>query len=114
MRSEFAFSVRDFTWKRAMGRCQDCGRGPLAKGQYQFDHIIPDWLGGSSSAWNCKLLCRRCHNKKTSRQDIPRIAKTKRQKRKHEGTWRASRKPVPGSRNSKWKKPLRGKAELRP
>ena len=113
MRSNFTRVVRDQAYRRANGACQKCLR-PVFKGEYHVDHIIADSIGGKATLANAQILCNECHNWKTRKADVPRIAKTKRQKRKHDGTWRASRHPVPGSRLSKWRKPLRGKAELRP
>lgn len=108
----FSEGVRNAVFMRAGGQCEHC-KTKLRKGSYQFDHVIPVAIGGPSTVANCEVLCRRCHNEKTNKVDIPRAAKTKRQKAKHEGTNKPSRNPMPGSRNTPWKKPLRGHAVLR-
>ena len=107
----FSENVRVAAFVRCGGACQGegCGR-KLRSGSYQYDHVIPVSIGGKSDLANCQVLCRRCHNDKTAKHDTPRAAKTKRQKAKHEGTFRPSRHPVPGSRSTTWKKPLRGPA----
>jgi 5-methylcytosine-specific restriction endonuclease McrA len=101
--------VRYVAFWRCSGNCQNCSK-ELYPGSYQYDHIIPVSIGGKSDLANCQVLCRQCHNDKTANLDTPRAAKTKRQKAKHEGAFRASRHPVPGSRSTQWKKPLRGPA----
>ena len=108
----FSEGVRNAAFMRAGGQCESCGC-KLRRGSYQFDHVVPVSIGGPSTVANCAVLCRRCHNDKTANQDTPRAAKTKRQQAKHEGTFRPTRHPVPGSRSTKWRKPLRGHAVLR-
>ncbi|GJE54535.1 HNH endonuclease [Methylobacterium thuringiense] len=44
----------------------------------EFDHILPDWMGGEPSLENCSPLCPPCHRAKTA-QDAANRAKTKRQ-----------------------------------
>lgn len=112
MRAEFSDWIRLRAYESAAGLCQTCGKH-VGKGDYHVDHIIPDGIGGKPTIANAQILCNDCHNEKTRKQDVPRIAKTKRQQRKHLGTWRASRRPVPGSKRSRWRRPLRGPAEPR-
>ena len=107
--SFFSEDVRLAAFMRCGGLCESCGR-KLRPGSYQYDHVVPVSIGGPSTAANCQVLCRQCHNDKTAKLDTPRAAKTKRQKAKHEGSFRPSRHPVPGSRATPWKKPLRGPA----
>jgi hypothetical protein len=52
-------------------------------------------LGGSPTIENCAVLCTACHGAKTTRQDVPQIAKMKRQRQAHIG----AKGP------SKWRKP---------
>jgi 5-methylcytosine-specific restriction endonuclease McrA len=108
----FSEGVRNAVFMRAGGQCEHCKK-KLRRGSYQFDHVVPISIGGPSTVANCEVLCRECHNDKTNKIDTPRAAKTKRQKAKHEGTFRPTRNPVPGSRRSRWRKPLRGRTELR-
>lgn len=79
MRREFPKKVKLAAWDRADGCCEGDGCGAkLTPGKYHYDHDIPDALGGEPELWNCKVLCVACHSEKTGKQDIPRIAKTKR------------------------------------
>lgn len=46
------------------------------------DHRVPLASGGSDELHNCQTLCLRCDRIKTTRFDIPRIAKTRRKREK--------------------------------
>lgn len=76
-RSEFPQSVKEAAWARCKDRCEACGAS-LADRRPEYDHCIPSALGGASDLSNCVVTCPPCHRLKTSTQDIPRIAKTKR------------------------------------
>lgn len=82
-RREFSNYVKAQAALRANGRCEKCTA--RLTGVYHYDHIIPDAMGGEPSLENCALLCKACHDDKTHKADVPRIAKTKRQGRKHAG-----------------------------
>lgn len=68
-------------------QCEDCGRGPLTKGQYQIDHVEPrenveGWDGWDSYIWRTfapvemlQLLCLDCHKKKTVAENSRRAAR---------------------------------------
>lgn len=71
----------------------------------EFEHRIPVALGGENTTDNLWLACRECHRAKTSNEDIPRIAKAKRQagekgqrarrnRAKADGTHRAIPQPM--------------------
>ena len=68
--------------------CEICGL-PLQVGKIHYDHIVPDQLGGEATLDNCQAVCVGCHKDKT-REDVGRIAKAKRQERKHIGVKRRS------------------------
>lgn len=92
MRREFAASVKLEAWNRSRGNCEQC----LARivGRPEYDHIIPDALGGEPTFENCQVLCSKCHRLKTSSEDVPRIAKTKRQQRKAIGAWSKPKRKI--------------------
>lgn len=54
---------RESIKRRDCGVCQLCGR--LGK---VVDHIVPLWAGGSDDESNKQLLCKACHDAKTSRE----------------------------------------------
>lgn len=105
MRNEFPAKIKAQAALRAKGCCESCGCR-LRTGYIEYDHEIPDALGGEATLENCRCVCRSCHAAKTAKDDVPRIAKAKRNFRKAHGIKRKSR--FPASRGSKWKKKLNG------
>ena len=85
MRHEFPSKVKIAAFERCAGKCEQCLTRII--GRPEYDHIIPDALGGGPTIDNCAVLCCKCHRLKTSGQDVPRIAKTKRTKRKAINAW---------------------------
>lgn len=110
MRREFPKQVKRQAFDRAEGKCELCGVR-LTFGKYAYDHIIPDGLGGEPVLDNCQVACNVCHGEKTGKQDIPRIAKTKRISDREKGIKKPSR--FPGAKNSKFKIKVGGGAVLR-
>ena len=84
-RIEFTAKVKVAAFERSSGHCDECTARVIAP---EYDHRVPLAMGGESTLENCEVLCRACHRLKTSTQDIPRIAKTKRMKAKHRGAKR--------------------------
>ncbi len=117
MRSEFTRATKREALARAGGQCEriDAGERCPRRDKLHYDHIIPDALGGSNKIDNCSVLCDAHHREKTSRLDVPRIAKTKRQAKYHStGRSRARRgPPIPGSKDTKWKRKINGKTVRR-
>lgn len=111
MRQEFTRAIMAAAFKRANGACESC-TAKLFPGNIQYDHQIPDALGGAPTLDNCKVLCRTCHRSKTSTADQPRIAKMKRQRDKNSGAKRSS-SPMPGSKRSGIRKRMDGTVERR-
>ena len=112
MRLEFTKETMRMALKRADGCCEGlissgerCS-AVLAVAKYHFDHIIPAAIGGDNDLTNCAVLCLQCHKDKTTKRDIPIIAKSKRIYDKHHSIRKPSR--FPGSRDSKWKIKVNG------
>lgn len=55
-RREFSRKVRAQAHLRANGRCEACS-ARLKLGEGEYDHILPDELGGEPTLENCKLIC---------------------------------------------------------
>jgi HNH endonuclease len=67
--------------------CEQCGAECVTRADYEIDHIVAEGVqpandNRSLTAEDGKLLCLRCHDKKTKR-DMFEIAKVKRLKKKH-------------------------------
>lgn len=106
-RSEFTRAVKAAAFLRANGHCECC-TAKLSSGNMEYDHRIPDALGGEATLENCVVLCRTCHRAKTTKQDVPAIAKAKRREALHIGAKSPSRNPMPFGRKSKWKRKMDG------
>lgn len=87
MRQEFSAKTKVEAFNRAGGNCESCG-AKLFVGNTEYDHQIPCGLGGGNDLGNCIVLCRSCHRNKTSRDDVPRIAKAKRNHQHNAGVKR--------------------------
>lgn len=111
-RREFSAKVRALAFERAGGHCEGC-TARLTVGKYAYDHIIPDALSGEPTLQNCAVLCTNCHGAKTTKEDVPRIAEAVRTHRKHIGAKAPSRNPLPGGRNTRFRKRMDGKVVLR-
>ena len=93
------------------GRCHLCTRKIRVGEKWDVSHDRPLALLGEDSGDNLKVAHKDCHAIQTREHDMPRIAKAKRQARKHIGIRKPSR--MPGSRNSRWKAKIGGGWELR-
>lgn len=110
MRREFSAKVKAAAALRANGNCESCTR-KLSTGDYNYDHVIADGIGGEPTIENCMVLCKSCHAIKTDKHDKPRIAKAKRNYRKAHGIRPHSHFAC--SRDSKFKKRIDGTVVLR-
>ena len=94
------------------GRCASCTL-PIPPGKgWDIDHIIPLALGGSDTTDNMQILCRPCHGTKTTKRDVPVIAKVERIRAKHLGA-ASSRRAMEGGRKSFYKKAIGGRVVSR-
>ena len=107
-RHVFSTSFRLNLFLNRKGTCGRCSQKIDAGKAWDIDHIIPLALGGTNEPENLQILCKPCHQSKTAKNDIPRIAKTKRLKARHLGARSPSTRPLPGSRRSPWKRKLDG------
>jgi 5-methylcytosine-specific restriction protein A len=98
MRREFSAAVRVAAFERAGGNCEKCTAPLVGSNRPQYDHAVPDAVGGEPTLANCLVLCRSCHGRKTSKTDVPEIAKTKRIHSKHIGALGKKRRHFRGWR----------------
>lgn len=91
---------------RAAGRCQSCSRKIMASDTWQADHIVALINGGENREQNLQCLCDWCHKAKTA-GDVKQKATVARKRSKVLGL-KKSRNPVPGSRQSPWKRSFDG------
>jgi 5-methylcytosine-specific restriction protein A len=109
-RNEFSKRTKLEAWQRAKGRCEECGV-KLSTTNVEFHHAKPctfDDDGGDNSVSNVVVLCR-LHHRLITDEQVPIIAKSNRQRAKHLGITNSRGRPLPGGRNSRWKKKLDGR-----
>ena len=102
-RREFPAKVKAKAFERAGGHCEKC-TAYLTVGKFHYDHVLPDALGGEPTLSNCEVLCTNCHGAKTAKEDVPRIAKTRRTRAKHIG----ATKKKSAFHNTRFKKKVSG------
>lgn len=95
--------------------CEGCGLR-LGHKPFEIDHTVAEWLIEDKSRpltiEDGKLLgmmC--CHRNGKTQNDQRVIAKTKRQRDKHTGAYKASSRPIPGSKASGIRKRMDGGVE---
>lgn len=82
----------------------------LGPGNVFYEHISPDRLGGLNDLDNCAALCRTCWRNKSLDYDRPTIDKSKRQQDRARGIHKRQFRPLPGTKASGIKLPMRGGA----
>ncbi|AKG94545.1 restriction endonuclease-like [Paracoccus phage Shpa] len=90
------------------GICHLTGRKIRPGDPWDLDHVQALCNGGEHRESNLAPAIREAHREKTA-QDVKLRAKADRVRKKHLGIWKP-KTPMPGSRASKWKKPLYGPA----
>lgn len=93
------------------GRCYLSGRKIMPGDQWDLDHKRALCNGGENRESNLAPVLRVEHRKKTA-DDVKIRAKADRVRKKHLGIWKP-KTVMPGSRASKWKKPLHGPVQRR-
>lgn len=126
-RSEFSKPTRKAAHDRSGGICEcsrlhaagipgfsaeGCGQR-LSAGNTFYEHIIQDGAGGRPTLENCAVLVKTCWRLKTDTVDAPVVAKVHRQRERDIGIGRRNGPPMPGSKNSRWRKPMNGPPEFR-
>ncbi len=92
---------------RHSGVCHLCSLKVHPGEEWDVSHEIPLEAGGKDDDSNWHVAHRKCHRSHTARVDAPLIAKVKRVHQRHIGA-KKSKNPLPGSRNSLWKKKMDG------
>ena len=121
-RNEFTSATKREAKKRSGDRCEALGElyglpvgqrcnADMNRTGFRYDHIDPDANSKDNSLSNCCVCCPRCHGWKTTKRDVPMIAKTVRQRDKRNSIRKEA--TMPGSRNSKFKKKIDGSVVLR-
>lgn len=114
-RREFSVAVKRAAYARSNGVCEcGCNR-PFTnhpKERPEYDHVLPDFLGGKPDLENCVVLRVDCHQTKTTNQDTPRFAKVRRGQKARRNITRTEPK-IPGSRGTKFKRKVSGETVLR-
>lgn len=99
-------SVYRRLWNKQHGRCPKCTR-ELTAGNVTREHLKPIAMGGENRESNLELWCSvPCSSDKTAQEAAPR-AKSDRVLDKTMGfksPSKAKARPMPGNRNSRWKK----------
>lgn len=103
--------VRLRVFRDHCGRCAISGRKIGPSDAWDLDHEIPLALGGEHRESNLQPVLREAHRTKTA-GDVAAKAKADRRAAKHLGL-RQSKRPLPGSRQSGWKRKMDGTWERR-
>lgn len=94
--SRRSFSRKDRARIFALGNgcCHIC-TGKITVGEaWEVEHIIPYALTQDNSDDNLRPAHKKCHAKKTTGEDRPRISKAERQRAKFLGIWPKSKTPL--------------------
>ena len=123
-RLEFTAETKRHAFARSRGICEchlipwlrrpkGCGVR-LVAGAIFYEHVIQDAIRPDNSIDNAAVLTRTCWREKTTRVDLPTIAKTKRAYDRHIGAQATPRDLIVGSRASGWKHHMAGGWSRRP
>ena len=103
--------VRLRVFEAFQGRCYLTGRKIRPGEQWQIDHIVALCNGGRHAEDNFAPVLTEAHKAKTQK-DVAQKAKDARVRKKHLGLHKP-RNPLPGGRNSRFRKKVDGSVETR-
>lgn len=94
-------------FQRWNGVCHICEGRIQAGEKWEAEHVIPLAQGGEDGGDNLRPAHVKCHKAKSA-SDATNTARAIRRQAFHIGAKAASRNPIPGSRNTKWKRKMNG------
>jgi len=99
--------VKDRVFLRSGGKCANCRRKLNVAGENpEYDHIKALVNGGENRESNLQVLCPWCHKAKTA-EDVAEKSTVARKRKKALGLTK-TKFPLPGNRDSKWKRKIGG------
>lgn len=104
--------VRQRVFDRYGGICYLSGRLILPGEPWDLEHVIALILGGENRESNLRPALKDKHKAKT-KVDVAAKAKSNTVRQKHLGIKKRKGPPMPGSRDSKWKRKMDGTIERR-
>lgn len=116
-RADFSAPTKREAYARSRGRCEchrlpewpfaHCGRA-LGEGDTFYEHIDPAAFSGRNDLDNCAVLTRTCWRLRTDTHNIPRVAKSNRQRDRARNIKPHHFRPLPGTVRSGWKHFMNG------
>lgn len=107
-RRRISTTERQRIYDDANGICHICETAILPGQAWEVSHPIPLAMGGEDAPDNRAPAHKRpCHSERTRQIDIPAIAKVKRVRARHTGSFR-SQHPMQGGRDSGIRKKMNG------
>lgn len=103
--------VRLRVWERCEGRCGECGRKIGPADTWIIEHLVALANGGANRETNLGVTCGWCKPQK-DRADIQITKHGRRVRERHLGI-NKTRRPIPGSKASGWKRRMDGTVERR-
>lgn len=110
---EFSKATKIAAFERCGGYCEECGFMLGPKNPAEYDHDKEVWEGGTNDPENCIVRGKECCHKRKSAASTKRRAKANRCRDVIANVKVKSRRPMPGSRDSEWKKCMNGQTVRR-
>jgi 5-methylcytosine-specific restriction endonuclease McrA len=107
-RKRFSVKERLALFQKAGGKCCLCGgKIDAAREKWIVEHVRPLWCDGDNSADNVAPAHAKCAAEKTTKEARER-GKVRRSALRHMGVKTRKGKPMPGGRDSQWKRLMNG------